>query len=70
MTKRRVFEIGGLIAGAVLIVFGVVAIALGVNGYYDGPRQHQGGGDHVRQRRRPGSREVRAPVGGSAGRNR
>ena len=33
MTKRRVFEIGGLVAGAVLIVFGVVAIALGVNGY-------------------------------------
>ena len=33
MTKRRVFEIGGLIAGAVLIVFGVVAIAMGVNGY-------------------------------------
>lgn len=33
MTKRRFLEIGGLIAGAVLIVFGVVAIALGVNGY-------------------------------------
>ena len=29
---RKVFEIGGLIAAAVLIVFGVVAIAMGVNG--------------------------------------
>jgi hypothetical protein len=36
MTKgvemRKVFEIGGLVAGAVLIVFGVVAIVMGVNG--------------------------------------
>ena len=29
---RKAFEIGGLVAGAVLIVFGVVAIAMGVNG--------------------------------------
>ena len=29
---RKVFEIGGLVAGAVLIVFGVVAIVMGVNG--------------------------------------
>lgn len=29
---RRVFEIGGLIAGAVLIAFGIVAIVMGVNG--------------------------------------
>jgi len=29
---RKVFEIGGLIAGLVLIVFGVVAIVMGVNG--------------------------------------
>jgi hypothetical protein len=29
---RKVLEIGGLIAGAVLIVFGVVAIVMGVNG--------------------------------------
>jgi hypothetical protein len=29
---RKVFEIGGLVAAAVLIVFGVVAIAMGVNG--------------------------------------
>jgi hypothetical protein len=33
MRSRRLWEIGGFIAGAVLIVFGVVAIALGVNGY-------------------------------------
>jgi hypothetical protein len=29
---RKVFEIGGLVAGAVLIAFGVVAIVMGVNG--------------------------------------
>ena len=29
---RKSFEIGGLVAGAVLIVFGVVAIAMGLNG--------------------------------------
>jgi hypothetical protein len=29
---RKVFEIGGFVAAAVLIVFGIVAIAMGVNG--------------------------------------
>ena len=29
---RKIFEIGGLAAGAVLIAFGIVAIAMGVNG--------------------------------------
>lgn len=29
---RKAFEIGGLVAGAVLIVFGIVAIVMGVNG--------------------------------------
>ena len=29
---RKLFEIGGLIAGVVLIVFGAVAITMGVNG--------------------------------------
>ena len=29
---RKVLEIGGLVAGLVLIVFGVVAIVMGVNG--------------------------------------
>lgn len=33
MRGRRLWEIGGFIAGAVLIVFGAVAIYLGVNGY-------------------------------------
>jgi hypothetical protein len=33
MKGRRVWEIGGFVAGGVLIVFGVVAIFLGVNGY-------------------------------------
>jgi hypothetical protein len=33
MRGRRLWEIGGFIAGGVLIVFGVVAIFLGVNGY-------------------------------------
>lgn len=32
MSIRRVLEIGGFVAGAVLIAFGVVAIAMGVNG--------------------------------------
>ncbi len=29
---RKFFEIGGLVAAAVLIAFGVVAIVMGVNG--------------------------------------
>jgi len=33
MKGKRYWEIGGFIAGAVLIVFGVVAVALGANGY-------------------------------------
>ena len=33
MKGRRVWEIGGFIAGAVLIVFGAGALYLGVNGY-------------------------------------
>ena len=33
MKGRRVWEIGGFVSGAVLIVFGIVAIVLGVNGY-------------------------------------
>jgi hypothetical protein len=33
MKGRRVWEIGGFIAGGVLIVFGAVAIFLGVDGY-------------------------------------
>ena len=33
MKGRRFWEIGGFIAGAVLIIFGIVAIVLGVNGF-------------------------------------
>ncbi|MGH3084610.1 MAG: hypothetical protein ACRDNP_11265 [Gaiellaceae bacterium] len=33
MKRRRVWEIGGFIAGAVLVVFGAVALYLGVDGY-------------------------------------
>ena len=33
MKGKRYWEIGGFIAGGVLIVFGVVAIFLGANGY-------------------------------------
>jgi hypothetical protein len=33
MKGRRVWEIGGFVSGAVLILFGAVAIVLGVNGY-------------------------------------
>ena len=32
MTKRKFFEYGGIVAGVVLIAFGVAAIALGFNG--------------------------------------
>jgi hypothetical protein len=32
MTKRKFFEYGGVLAGVVLVVFGVVAIVMGVNG--------------------------------------
>jgi hypothetical protein len=33
MTGKRIWEIGGFLAGAVLIAFGAVAIFLGVNGF-------------------------------------
>lgn len=33
MRGRRIWEIGGFISGAVLIVFGAVALYMGVNGY-------------------------------------
>jgi hypothetical protein len=33
MKLKRYWEIGGFLAGAVLVVFGIVAIALGVSGY-------------------------------------
>ena len=33
MRATRVWEIGGFISGAVLILFGVVALVLGINGY-------------------------------------
>jgi hypothetical protein len=33
MKGRRIWEIGGFVAGAVLIVFGVVAIFMGVSGF-------------------------------------
>ena len=29
---RKAFEIGGLVAGLVLVVFGIVVIVMGVNG--------------------------------------
>ena len=32
MTVKKLLEYGGLAAGAILIVFGVVAIAMGFNG--------------------------------------
>jgi hypothetical protein len=33
MRATRLWEIGGFISGAILIVFGVVALVLGINGY-------------------------------------
>ena len=33
MNTRRILEIGGIVSGAILIVFGVVAIVMGANGY-------------------------------------
>ena len=33
MKGRRVWEIGGFVSGAVLIVFGAVALYMGINGY-------------------------------------
>lgn len=33
MKRRRIWEIGGFLAGGLLIVFGVVAIFMGVSGY-------------------------------------
>ena len=34
---RKVFEIGGIVAAAVLIAFGIAAIVMGVNGQIDRP---------------------------------
>ena len=50
MTGRRLWEIGGLVSGAVLILFGVVALYLGINGYQTigdelGKEQIVGGSD-------------------------
>ena len=33
MKRKKIWEIGGFVAGGVLILFGVVAIIMGVNGY-------------------------------------
>src|SRR5512139_4112581 len=33
MSHRRLWEIGGFVAGGLLIIFGVVAIVLGINAY-------------------------------------
>jgi hypothetical protein len=33
MNRTRLWEIGGLISGAVLVIFGAVALYLGINGY-------------------------------------
>jgi hypothetical protein len=33
MAHRKLWEIGGFIAGGLLVIFGVVAIILGVNAY-------------------------------------
>ena len=33
MKRKRIWEIGGFVAGGVLILFGVVAIIMGANGY-------------------------------------
>ena len=63
MKGKRYWEIGGFVAGGVLILFGVVAIFLGVNRVQHDPRRDQGRGDHVRHRRRPRGREVREPTG-------
>ena len=32
MTQRKIFEIGGYVAAAVLVAFGIAAIVMGVNG--------------------------------------
>ena len=70
MSHRKLWEIGGFVAGGVLIVFGIVAIFLGVNGFIDDPRLDQGRGDHVRHGRRSGRCEVRRAVGRRASRDR
>ena len=35
---RKVFEIGGIVAAAILVAFGVASIVMGVNGRGDSPR--------------------------------
>ena len=67
---RKLFEIGGIIAGAVLIIFGAAAIYMGVDGRTTVRDSLKAGADHLRRRRRPGSRQVRVPVGRRAGHDR
>jgi hypothetical protein len=50
VTGRRIWEIGGFVSGVVLIVFGVVALYMGINGYQTvgdelGKEQIVGGSD-------------------------
>ena len=67
---RKLFDIGGLIAGVVLIIFGVAAIAMGFDGRSTVRDSLKAGADHLRRSRRSGSRQVRAPVGRGAGHDR
>lgn len=42
---RKVFELGGVVAAAVLIAFGITAIVMGVNGRSTVKLEPQAGGD-------------------------
>ena len=79
---RKVFEIGGIVAAAVLVAFGVAAIVMGVNGRSTvqsslkleqivGSPDMTPAGDHRRGARRPACRDVPAcrPVASPASRS-
>ena len=49
MRMRKPFEIGGIIAGLVLVVFGAAAIYMGVDGRATVRDSLKAGADHLRR---------------------
>ena len=66
MKRTKVWEIGGFVSGAVLIVFGVIAIVLGVSGYQtvqdELDKEYIVGGDRRPSTPRSAARAQRVPA--------
>ena len=67
---RKVFEIGGLVAAAVLVVFGVVAIVMGVKGRSTVAVEPHAGADRRLDRHDPGGDQGRGEEGRPRGAGR